>query len=53
MNDPTCAICGLATDGADHVKVDVEHVPPEEPPKTYYFHKRCFDRSQAWQQDLR
>lgn len=52
MSHPTCAICGGEADGAYHVKVDVERVPPEEPPKTYYFHPQCFDRSQSWERGL-
>jgi hypothetical protein len=32
--------------------VEVKRVPPEEPPETYYFHTRCFDRAQAWERDL-
>lgn len=42
MSHPTCAVCGFQADGADHVRVEVERVPPEEPATTYYFHKRCF-----------
>lgn len=32
--------------------VDVEVVPPEERPKTYYFHPNCFRRSQNWERGL-
>lgn len=52
MTHPTCAICGREVDGADHVKIEVKRVPPEEPPETYYFHKGCFDRSQSWERGL-
>jgi len=34
----------------DHVRVEVERVPPEEPPTIYYLHTRCFDRCQDWRQ---
>ena len=52
MSHPRCAICGYEAHGDDHVRVEVERVPPEEPPETYYFHTRCFDRTQAWERDL-
>lgn len=52
MTHPTCAVCGREADGADHVKVEVERVPPEEPAKTFYFHPQCFDRSQSWERGL-
>jgi hypothetical protein len=48
MTHPTCAVCGYEADGGDHVRVKVERVPPEEPPETFYFHKRCFDGAQNW-----
>lgn len=50
MSHPTCAVCGRQADGADHVRVEVERVPPERPPKIHHFHKRCFDRCQDWEQ---
>jgi len=46
MTHPTCAVCGREADDGDHVRLDVERVPPERPPETYYFHPRCFDRAQ-------
>ena len=52
MSHPTCAVCGREADGANHVKITVERVPPEEPPRKFYFHPRCFDRSQAWERGL-
>jgi hypothetical protein len=50
MSHPVCAVCRREADGAEHVKVEVERIPPERPAKTYYFHKRCFDRTQNWEQ---
>lgn len=48
-----CAICGRTVPGDDHVKVDVEKVPPEERPRTYYFHKHCYRTScGAWERGL-
>lgn len=52
MSHPTCAICGREADGADCVKLEVQRIPPEEPPKTYYFHPWCFDHSQSWERGL-
>jgi len=52
MTHPICAVCGREADGADHVRVEVERVPPERPPETYYFHPGCFDRAQAWEAGL-
>jgi len=50
MSHPTCAVCGHQADGADHVRVAVARVPPEEPAVTYHFHPRCFDAAQDWEQ---
>lgn len=50
MSPPTCAVCGHQADGGDHVRVEVERVPPEQPPELYYFHPRCFDAAQDWEQ---
>lgn len=47
-----CGICGRQVTGEDHVEVTVERVPPEERPKTYYFHPWCFDRAQSWERGL-
>ena len=35
MSHPTCAVCGHQADGADHVRVAVASVPPEEPAERY------------------
>lgn len=47
-----CAICGREVFGDDHVKIEVERVPPEQPEKTYYFHPHCFENSQNWERYL-
>lgn len=52
MSHPTCAICGFEADGADHVKITVERVPPEQPPQIYHAHKRCFDNAQNWEREV-
>lgn len=53
MSHPTCAICGREADGADHVKITVESVPPAgRADETYYFHPRCYERSQNWERGL-
>ena len=52
MSHPTCAICGREADGANHVRVEVQGVPPEERPKVYHFHPWCFDRAQSWERGL-
>jgi len=40
-----CAVCGRTVPGEEHVEVEVERVPPEEPPRTFYFHTWCFDQT--------
>lgn len=55
MNLECCPNCGEVEDlvpGDNHVKVTVEVVPPEDRPKSYYFHSSCFRRSQDWERGL-
>lgn len=48
-----CAICGREVAGDNHVRVQVERVPPEERPKDYYFHPWCHQNANgSWERGV-